>query len=1158
MKIAHDTVTETPDYFPHGIPMTEAARRWHTATVSTSESESLSSATPFRFARSLAACLNQHADAVSDGRPARAGELLAMMLLNKIARHLIRLYCNTLHPGVIDNGLAYVSRTRGPETVAITLPAYVRHYPPHTALADSHDPQAFLAAQTNELRHWDLTFTELLIVQLAHENPALKTYRFLFDNHVLRRAAPYDLLVEGVDEWLATQPPFPDTSFTLLQLLREPIRNSPDSLEGQIEYIMKRWRAWLPEALLEQLLLTRGVLREETMMRGLGPGPASTLAFHSQDYEEPEAFSQDEDWMPHVVLIAKLAYVWLDQLSKQYNRVLTTLSDIPDEELDRLAAWGFNALWLIGVWERSPASREIKQRMGNPEAASSAYSLYDYVIAEDLGGEAAFHDLATRARMRGIRLAGDMVPNHVGLYSRWVVEHPDWFLQLRESPFPGYTFNGPDLSSDDRVGLYIEDGYWNHSDAAVVFKRVDNHTGDVRYIYHGNDGTSMPWNDTAQLNFLSAETREAVINTIVHVARMFPIIRFDAAMTLAKRHYQRLWFPRPGEGGAIPSRAEHGLDKDAFDQVFPAEFWREVVDRIAAEAPDTLLLAEAFWLMEGYFVRTLGMHRVYNSAFMNMLKLEENDKYRQTIKNVLEFSPAVLQRFVNFMNNPDEDTAQAQFGKGDKYFGVAIMLATMPGLPMFGHGQVEGYAEKYGMEYRRAYHEETPDTWLIERHEREVFPLLRKRYLFSGADHFALFDFVTPDGWVDENVFAYSNRVHDERALIVYNNAYNTTRGVLHTSTAINEARGDDQRLRRRPLAETLHLNTDPRYYVILRDERTRLEYLRHNATIAEQGLHFELQAYEYKAFIHIRQICDNDNSWGRLHQQLGDQGVPDMEEAYIEMHLAEILEPFRAMMTSDMPAQLLGTKSAGAWQETVRAFVVAVAKAVGTPDRVPAVLADIEECARDLRAFCAAPAPAQLPQPVRTYLLAGLPDADASPEERAKHWRSLAVYCLLRPIGALGAAPEADVPIVEGQTAGWMRSWLLVKHIARAFAEADNDDGWQAQQDAWLAYGCMAHRERLLSLDSEIWGPVLYAMFEDGNTRAILQVNRFNNRRWLNKEQLEHFMHTLFLCNALALQQTGHITVTRLMMCYENIQDILHAASDTGYDMDHMLEALR
>ena len=133
---------------------------------------------------------------------------------------------------------------------------------------------------------------------------------------------------------------------------------------------------------------------------------------------------------------------------------------------------------------------------------------------------------------------------------------------------------------------------------------------------------------------------------------------------------------------------------------FPKEFWREVVDRIQQELPDTLLLAEAFWLMEGYFVRTLGMHRVYNSAFMNMLKMEENSKYRQTVKNVLEFSPEVIKRFVNFMNNPDEKTAVEQFGKGDKYFGVSDDDGHDAGAADVRHGQIEGFAEKYGMEYR--------------------------------------------------------------------------------------------------------------------------------------------------------------------------------------------------------------------------------------------------------------------------------------------------------------------------------------------------------------------------------------------------------------------------------------------------------------------------
>ena len=50
---------------------------------------------------------------------------------------------------------------------------------------------------------------------------------------------------------------------------------------------------------------------------------------------------------------------------------------------------------------------------------------------------------------------------------------------------------------------------------------------------------------------------------------------------------------------------------------------------------------------------------------------------------------------------------------------------------MFGHGQIEGYTEKYGMEYRRAYYDESPDQWLVARHEREISPLLHRRALFA-------------------------------------------------------------------------------------------------------------------------------------------------------------------------------------------------------------------------------------------------------------------------------------------------------------------------------------------------------------------------------------------------------------------------------------------
>ena len=77
--------------------------------------------------------------------------------------------------------------------------------------------------------------------------------------------------------------------------------------------------------------------------------------------------------MPRLVLIAKNSYVWLDQLSKKYQRQIHYLNEIPDEELDLLASYGFTGLWLIGLWERSHASARIKQLCGNPEAISSAY-----------------------------------------------------------------------------------------------------------------------------------------------------------------------------------------------------------------------------------------------------------------------------------------------------------------------------------------------------------------------------------------------------------------------------------------------------------------------------------------------------------------------------------------------------------------------------------------------------------------------------------------------------------------------------------------------------------------------------------------------------------------------------------------------------------------
>ncbi|MDP2807579.1 MAG: alpha-amylase family glycosyl hydrolase, partial [bacterium] len=583
----------------------------------------------FGAARQLAYKMNQ------SGVKVTAGQLAAMGLIDELQHYVIAQYRASINQKVFTQALAHLDQNLSPADTNGCLTEFVKTFPPllvHRRQITSND---YLKGRTAKTSHKEISLEEMLLLWTANQNPALEPFGELFGDQILRQNSRYPELTESLKTFFSGQPGFGPFKQNLIELLLAPAKAHPHSLTDQLKYIKQHWLNILPadalDRLFQQLLLALDIIKEEEMMRGGGPGPAPVLDFSrlasgakaGPEYE-PRAFSPDLDWMPNVVMMAKNAPVWLFQLAQKYGYPITALDQVPDRELELLAQRGFNSLWLIGIWQRSPASRRIKRQSGNQEALASAYSLYDYTISNDLGGDQAYWNLKERAQRYGIRLAVDMVPNHTGIYSRWIAEHPDWFIQTTQPPFPGYAFNGPDLSEDLDIGLFIEDGYWNRRDAAVVFKRLDKRSGETRYIYHGNDGTHLPWNDTAQLNFLLPAVREAVLGQILNVARYSSIIRFDAAMTLAKRHYQRLWFPEPGAGGDIPSRAGQGLSRQEFERAFPAEFWRTVVDRIAREAPQTLLLAEAFWLMEGYFVRNLGMHRVYNSAFMNMLKLEEN------------------------------------------------------------------------------------------------------------------------------------------------------------------------------------------------------------------------------------------------------------------------------------------------------------------------------------------------------------------------------------------------------------------------------------------------------------------------------------------------------------------------------------------------------
>ncbi len=813
-----------------------------------------------------------------------AAELELLTIINRILVTVGRQFLQSRNCRVYRNRLTIAGKTTKLPDLESLLQHFLQLFPALPIELTTTASARLLESleQTDQLNELLL---EIFLLRVQSRNPALQSARelFLSEEQQLQQRCRYQQQLSWIDR---TLPDLDDgsgqRSDSLLARLLEPLQQA-DTLHSQLRLLQQTWASLLPDELQTAIAGAFAIYDREGFQPGF-PGEPETVTldpaiFSDQEYAN---FTVDLDWMPRTVLLAKATYVWLRQLSVKYRRQIERLDQIPDEELAELAEHGFTSLWLIGIWQRSKASLKIKNLCGQLQVTASAYAIDDYRIADDLGGDPALENLRQRCREKGIDLACDVVTNHTGIESAWLHEHPNWFIQTTQPPYPGYRFAGPDLSENPEYSIQIEDGYYDHSEAAVVCRYQHRRTGEVRYLYHGNDGTHLPWNDTAQLNFLLPEVREAMIQLVIRAAKRFRVIRFDAAMTLAKRHFQRLWYPLPGGGAGVPSRADHAMPQEEFQKLFPVEFWRELVDRIRDEAPDTLLVAEAFWLMEGYFVRTLGMHRVYNSAFMNMLKREENEKYRQTLKNILAFDPAILQRFVNFMSNPDEKPAVEQFGKEDKYFCIATMLVTMPGLPMFGHGQIEGYSEKYGMEYLAPRRHEEVDQQLVERHRREIFPLLRRRALFSDAEEFQLYDFVSDYG-VEQNVFVYSNRLAEKRVLILCNNSAQQISGRIGPAQKRATEKTVDF-----IQACNFEMNGD---FLLMTDLSHRVQHLQPISQLLNGG-RLILQPYSYRVLSDFHTVTDAAGHWQQLWERYGDSGRPDLQLDYLGL----LLEPARKL----------------------------------------------------------------------------------------------------------------------------------------------------------------------------------------------------------------------------------------------------------------------
>ncbi len=418
----------------------------------------------FRSVRGLAYAINKERGVLNyPDKQIRAGKLNAIGLLDEINHFLIKLYNEQENPGAVQRAYQHVEKVVGKNELEKTLKIFLTEFPPKEVYKGNISVDEYFERLEGGKHTREIALEELILLYFSNANPSFSPVKELFDDISLA-ATSYKRIYSSLEKFFAREKTFGPDNESLIAALMRPIRQFPDNIEAQLGYYKERWGVILASKFLEKIDRSFEFTKEEenfiwNMFHPHGGTPTADMLvpkypkklspeeyqhrlksglLRPEDmiYEEPERFTPDSEWMPNVVLIAKNTYVWLDQLSKKYQRSIKRLNEIPDEELDQLARWNFTGLWLIGVWERCNASKKIKQINGNQDAVSSAYSLYDYEIAHDLGGEEAYQNLNHRAWQRGIRLAGDMVPNHMGLFSKWVIEHPEYFIQSDRPPYP--------------------------------------------------------------------------------------------------------------------------------------------------------------------------------------------------------------------------------------------------------------------------------------------------------------------------------------------------------------------------------------------------------------------------------------------------------------------------------------------------------------------------------------------------------------------------------------------------------------------------------------------------------------------------------------------------------------------------------------------------
>jgi len=351
-------------------------------------------------------------------------------------------------------------------------------------------------------------------------------------------------------------------------------------------------------------------------------------------------------WPDQPVIYEINTAVWLDELARAGGRRVT-LADVAAADWDAAVPAGVNAVWLMGVWERSPAGLALANANAELQASftdalpdvrrtdviGSPYCVRRYVVDAAFGGPGALAVARAALAARGARLILDYVPNHVAPDHPWVTSRPELFVRGDED----------DLKADPAGWM-----------AAA---------GQV--LAHGRDPYFPPWPDVVQLDAFSPAMRVATAGTLADIASQCDGIRCDMAMLMINRIFGTTWGDRAGPEPA-------------------AEFWPAVLAELHARHPDTVMIAEAYWDKE-WELQQQGFSFCYDKRLYDRIVAQDVSGVRDHLRG----DPGYQAKLVRFLENHDEPRIASRL-PADAERAAAVAIATLPGATMWHEGQFEG------------------------------------------------------------------------------------------------------------------------------------------------------------------------------------------------------------------------------------------------------------------------------------------------------------------------------------------------------------------------------------------------------------------------------------------------------------------------------------